>query len=294
VLQLFFGTPHFGASTRQVQTIAERFAPLERMGEKGNWAGLTNAIVANSNDLMEISEDFCQLAERYPITSWYEMRNWPGTKQPIVDAASSRLEIETEHQLGVDADHLAMCRFENAEDGTFQEVCDRIHDAIETGCKSSTSTEVRTSHRPTPILDSEPTADFTSSHDLDVQQTAIFAAHRQDHRATHRIQGAGTQPNVVVRAAIEVRYPASASRDDPVGVIEQARRDTMDALRDRLAIEESRNTKDSILWGEEAVVATVETVTPGTNGAAENTNSTSWWFRQLTGFPCVGHLPVRS
>lgn len=130
---MFFGTPHFGSDKTQLGRIAEAFSPLDRSrggkGSKGNISPLVKAMKRNSDDLQEMEEDFREIAPKYKIISFFETRVWPGTKECIVDEMSARL-VTYDVAVAVDADHVAMCQFEDDEDATFIEVCQRIQDAV--------------------------------------------------------------------------------------------------------------------------------------------------------------------
>lgn len=131
---LLFGTPNFGTTREQIKANANAFAELERIPKPAGskpLAGIAMAIVAHSADLKEIQEDFCQLQTKYEISSWYEMRMLPGAKTLVVDQLSACSMVPNENRYPVDANHINMCRFANAKDNTFKEVCKAIKRAVD-------------------------------------------------------------------------------------------------------------------------------------------------------------------
>ncbi|RYP52066.1 hypothetical protein DL768_002749 [Monosporascus sp. mg162] len=120
----FFGTPHFGAEEKQWVLIAKRYSKLP--GRNGKASLLLEAMIRNSEDLAEIGEDFCQVATQYKIFSFYEMTKWRGADVCIVDEMSVWMAIDNEVPVGVEADHLGICRSADAKDPTFVQVCQRI------------------------------------------------------------------------------------------------------------------------------------------------------------------------
>ncbi|KAK3317793.1 hypothetical protein B0T19DRAFT_488965 [Cercophora scortea] len=127
---LLFGTPHFGTDKNRWLSIANNLALMKvRQHESNEPSALVKAITRNSRDLAEISEDFCQIAPKYIIKSYYETRTWQKTNQQIVDKMSSLMFIDAEIAEAVDADHVAMCKFEDEDDATFLSVCAAIEAA---------------------------------------------------------------------------------------------------------------------------------------------------------------------
>jgi hypothetical protein len=96
----------------------------------GPSSALVGAITRASEDLEEIKEDFVHLSPKYPITSFYEKGYWGQSGKCIVNSTSARMMIENEYAMGVEADHRAMCQFEDAEDAAFQVLCQRIEEAV--------------------------------------------------------------------------------------------------------------------------------------------------------------------
>ncbi|KXX82976.1 Protein SERAC1 [Madurella mycetomatis] len=140
---MLFGTPNFGTTKKQIRTIANAFSGLEQTkGPSGSrpLAGLAEAIIRNSVDLKEISEDFCQLQSLYEITNWYETRKLPGAKKLVVDQLSACALVPNQKWLHVDGDHINMCQFMGVNDGTFKEVCKKIKQAVDAYNKATAPT----------------------------------------------------------------------------------------------------------------------------------------------------------
>lgn len=123
---MFFGTPHCGAAAKQWERIARRYSRLP--GAKGKASLLLKAMISDSEDLAEISEDFCEVGPKYKIVTFYETNVWPGTNHPIVDATSARMMVDGEEEEAVGADHVGICRFVDGKDMTFRNVYQRIED----------------------------------------------------------------------------------------------------------------------------------------------------------------------
>ncbi|KAK0706163.1 hypothetical protein B0T26DRAFT_602542, partial [Lasiosphaeria miniovina] len=114
---IFFGTPHFGAEKKQWNHLAQRYSQLS--GSRGQASLLLAAMIRDSGDLAEISEDFTEVAPKYKIISFFEMVTWQNTGELIVDMTSARLDIHGERVVGVNADHLGICRFADENNMTF-------------------------------------------------------------------------------------------------------------------------------------------------------------------------------
>jgi hypothetical protein len=122
---IFFGTPHGGADKNSWKLVANGYSVLA-----GPRSSLVSAITRASDDLEEIKEDFVQLSPVYPITSFYEEAHWGNTGKCIVSPTSARMMVENEYAVGVDADHRAICQFQDAEEAAFEVLCERIEKAV--------------------------------------------------------------------------------------------------------------------------------------------------------------------
>src|SRR4051794_16379746 len=106
---MFFGTPHLGGEEAQWKRLAERYSRLSKSKDQASL--LLRAMIRDADDLAEISEDFCELAPKYQIVSFYETLGWKGSNVPILDPTTACLQLDSERQESVDADHLGICRF---------------------------------------------------------------------------------------------------------------------------------------------------------------------------------------
>ncbi|KAL8400455.1 hypothetical protein RB594_000734 [Gaeumannomyces avenae] len=122
---LLYGTPHLGADRSRWLTMAKAFAPVSkrRLGWRGRRSELVDSLTSSSPEISNICEDFRFMARRFAIVSFYETEAWPGTRDPIVDKMSARMNLEHEEQVPLAADHLNLCRFESAADPGFRTTC---------------------------------------------------------------------------------------------------------------------------------------------------------------------------
>ncbi|KAE8441038.1 hypothetical protein EG329_006075 [Mollisiaceae sp. DMI_Dod_QoI] len=131
---LLFSTPHHGSDEAKWLQIAEAFAPLAPSTTATTTNGrtvadaspLVEALKRDSRDVLDISEDFRFLAERYALVSFYEMDAWPNTRAPIVSKGSALLHLTHEDQVPLPANHADMVRFEGLDDPMFEQVENRI------------------------------------------------------------------------------------------------------------------------------------------------------------------------
>jgi len=148
-LQIFFGTPNFGASTHKLKRMAKDFAPLSlarRQSDlsttsssstsstlasffprrRGEIASLVKAIQRDADQLINISEDFVIICGSYTWTSFFELNHWPGTQRVIVSEASARTNNPTEEAFPLEGDHRTMCQFRDEDCEGFRMVCGRL------------------------------------------------------------------------------------------------------------------------------------------------------------------------
>ncbi|RYP29052.1 hypothetical protein DL767_006914 [Monosporascus sp. MG133] len=132
---MFFGTPHFGADKRKWLSIAEAFTTLaedkvDYATGKRRPAKLVEMITRNAHDLAEISEDFCHVAPRYKIKTFYEALPFRKTDKTIVDKMDAHMFLHNEVSMLVHADHLGMVQFEDDQHETFLQVCQYVSEAV--------------------------------------------------------------------------------------------------------------------------------------------------------------------
>ncbi|KAI1150648.1 hypothetical protein F4825DRAFT_425661 [Nemania diffusa] len=128
---MFFGTPHGGGKKTQWLEIARRSKV------QGSKCKIIDVLSRNTDDLMEIDEDFRQLTTKYDIMNFFETRPMIGAKSLVVDKTSANLTYSAEFQsLPVDADHISICKFVDDVDPPFIEICRVIKEAV--GIKANT------------------------------------------------------------------------------------------------------------------------------------------------------------
>lgn len=121
---MFFGTPHGGGDKKAWLKLANNYKGF------GKKCKMIDVLANNTDDLIEIDEDFCRMAPDYTIMNFIELRVMPGAKKPIVDKTSA---VKTEGTDGecipVDGDHITMCQFRSIDEDAFLKVCKVINRA---------------------------------------------------------------------------------------------------------------------------------------------------------------------
>ncbi|KAK0729542.1 hypothetical protein B0H67DRAFT_524503 [Lasiosphaeris hirsuta] len=126
---IFYGTPHTGSDKERWQAVAKAFAPLVPIGGRGEMSPLVDALMRNSKDISDISEDFIFLSRKYALINFYETHVFPGTNKPIVEQMDATMRLDHENALPINSDHMNMCRFKDADDAGFQNTYRRIKEA---------------------------------------------------------------------------------------------------------------------------------------------------------------------
>ncbi|KAI1127148.1 hypothetical protein F5Y10DRAFT_243265 [Nemania abortiva] len=122
---MFFGTPHNGGDKKGWLEIAKKYKAL------GSKCKMIDILSKNTDDLIEIDEDFRQLTSKYTIVNFTEMRKMKGAKDVVVDKTSANFTCSLGFQsVPVDANHIGICKFIDNEDETFKEVCGVIKQAV--------------------------------------------------------------------------------------------------------------------------------------------------------------------
>ncbi|KAK3349003.1 Alpha/Beta hydrolase protein [Lasiosphaeria hispida] len=130
---IFYGTPHTGSDKERWQTVAKAFAPLVPIGGRGEMSPLVDALLRNSKDICDISEDFIFLSRNYALINFYEAHVFPGTSKPIVEQMDATMRLDHETALPINSDHMNICRFKDSEDAGFQNTYRRIKEASRGG-----------------------------------------------------------------------------------------------------------------------------------------------------------------
>lgn len=165
---MFFGTPHFTCAKERITAMAKSFRPLDKTatGRRGKVSPLVSSLIDGASDLVDISEDFVEVAARIPrIVSFYETRAWPGEGFCIVDSSRASMMIENEERQEVDANHVEMCQFEDVNDPTFESLCNYIERATKPNGNRTRATEGLRSSRE-PIYSTSPAGSLLAKIEL--------------------------------------------------------------------------------------------------------------------------------
>jgi hypothetical protein len=121
---MFFGTPHDGGNIKGWREIAKKYKAL------GPKCKMIDVLTKNTDDLIEIDEDFRQLSSKYAIVNFYETHIMEGAKSLVVDKTSANLTFSLDFQsLPVEANHISMCKFIDDSDEPFKAVCRVVEEA---------------------------------------------------------------------------------------------------------------------------------------------------------------------
>ncbi|XEV04680.1 hypothetical protein FSHL1_009967 [Fusarium sambucinum] len=126
---VFFGTPHRGGNGAGVGAAAALVARAI-LGSPSNT--FLEALTRGSSFLAWITEDFSQLLEDLQFISFFETRPLRKTRKLVVDRGSATLGLggHREKQIGLDADHVRICKFSRPDDPTYQQVEDNIAEMV--------------------------------------------------------------------------------------------------------------------------------------------------------------------
>ncbi|KAI1205929.1 uncharacterized protein F4807DRAFT_440997 [Annulohypoxylon truncatum] len=124
----FFGTPHKGGNHAGMGDVVAKIARSMSGNPNNTFMG---ALKKGSLFLDTVTDDFRQLLEDFQILSFYETQPL-GYLGIIVDQSSAVLGLPgtREKQLGLEADHRNICKFNSEEDPRYQQVADNIIDMI--------------------------------------------------------------------------------------------------------------------------------------------------------------------
>ncbi|KAL8893266.1 MAG: hypothetical protein Q9192_005438 [Flavoplaca navasiana] len=123
---LFLGTPHFGYDTAKWSSWSENVTRVTL--ERGLHGRLMEALIPNSETLLNIERQFVELADDYHIYYFHESKptklanGW----QFLVDEPSAAPVIGDVERAGIQQDHSHICVFENEDNPGFTLVVDAI------------------------------------------------------------------------------------------------------------------------------------------------------------------------
>ncbi|KAH7069381.1 Alpha/Beta hydrolase protein [Paraphoma chrysanthemicola] len=124
---LFFGTPHRGADLAFWGDIIAKIAKTVFLNPKRE---LIKDLKTNSQPLVQVSEDFRPIADKYKIVSFFEEDGILGTSNLVVPRSSALLEIPNEIPVPFEGNHMDICRFGADDEDRFDEVWIAIRDIV--------------------------------------------------------------------------------------------------------------------------------------------------------------------
>ncbi|KAK0647013.1 Alpha/Beta hydrolase protein [Cercophora newfieldiana] len=104
---IFFGTPHRGSNEAEWAEVISGVVSTTMNRPKSE---LLETLRSNSDELMNISEDFAPLAPRYAIASFYEANVHPVLGRVVVEKASAVMGLPHEETMMLGGDHSSMCK----------------------------------------------------------------------------------------------------------------------------------------------------------------------------------------
>jgi len=138
---MFFGTPHQGTTSMA--------GFLRRLGSVlSAKASVLRELELWSDQVLETNSFFlAEIAPKLSITTYWEREKIHGVQ--VVEEGSARLNMTHEDVIGLDANHLNMCKYCDASDNKYIKVARRlkaeartINDAIKTGIEHERITEL--------------------------------------------------------------------------------------------------------------------------------------------------------
>jgi hypothetical protein len=126
---LFLGTPHSGSGVAKwagmLQSISSVLLPKKIFDSSPH---LLQALKPDNETLVSINRDFLGIIDRFRIYFFHESKpmDLKGTRRFIVEEASAAPMIDGVERMGIDADHAAMCRFENESSPGYEAVSEAI------------------------------------------------------------------------------------------------------------------------------------------------------------------------
>ncbi|CZR62802.1 uncharacterized protein PAC_12699 [Phialocephala subalpina] len=119
---LFFGTPHRGATAAKWLSLVTDIAATAYDKPR---SAFVDVLEPNSQDLMDVSEDFRSIATRYALITFVEQDIFDNIGSVIVEKHSAVMELAHEEVMMLSGNHLSLCKF-TAGDKRFDAVCRRI------------------------------------------------------------------------------------------------------------------------------------------------------------------------
>jgi len=134
----FFGTPHLGMLTEEMQTM------VKGLGEETRSVELLKQIQEGSQYLERLRREVIGILERCKVFTYYETEKTPTLNEPypeqseisrepkkVVENRSAMLFLLEERTIPVDADHRSMVMFNSLADETYISVSSHINQCID-------------------------------------------------------------------------------------------------------------------------------------------------------------------
>jgi len=115
---VFFATPHHGGNFASFGDIASKIVRKVLHNPDNTFIEVLRTDSFYSD---EINENFNRLLGNFKVVSFFEGLQHNGIGV-IVDRSSAVLNQPDEERLGIEADHVNICRFATADDDTYQQV----------------------------------------------------------------------------------------------------------------------------------------------------------------------------
>ena len=126
---LFLGTPHNGSDIAKwgtlLQSICSAVLPKRIMETSSQ---LITSLRTNNETLQNINVLFADMLPRFHIYFFHETRSTDvkGTRQVIVDESSASPPVEGVERMGIEADHISMCKFEDESAPGYEVVAEAL------------------------------------------------------------------------------------------------------------------------------------------------------------------------
>ncbi|KAF2793083.1 hypothetical protein K505DRAFT_325724, partial [Melanomma pulvis-pyrius CBS 109.77] len=127
---VFFGTPHRGAD---LAFWGEMLARLGKACFLRPPKDLIKDLRNNSKTVMDVSEDFRSIVDKYAIVSFYEEDKLHGIDKEVVPKSSALMEVSHEDAIPLEGNHMKICKFSGEQDERFEQVWKAIERVINTG-----------------------------------------------------------------------------------------------------------------------------------------------------------------
>lgn len=125
---LFMGTPHNGSDLANLGSAMQTLFNLVPKKLFDTTPNLLKTLRPDNEILQNVNRQFAEIMGRFRIYFFHESKpmDLKGTRKFIVDESSAAPVIEGVERMGIEADHSAMCRFENAKSPGYEAVGEAV------------------------------------------------------------------------------------------------------------------------------------------------------------------------